>query len=177
MCYYYINSFHITLYFKNCCDVTLKLLWAILRPPCNVCFSFFLSFSFSPSLSPFVSWIDFAFVLDSSDAQCWFLLCGSCFIACSMFVYCGILQFHSARGSPRAGHIPVSAVPSPPQRWTRKMSDLFPKTHKWCPHICKYCTCTYRKRILTVTHIFMNTLAHTPPTTSTLNGCSYITLQ
>lgn len=49
-----------------------------------------------PLLSPLVSWIDFSFVSDSGDAQCWFQLYGGCFIARSVFVYGGIPQFHSA---------------------------------------------------------------------------------
>lgn len=90
------------------------------------------SLSLSPSRSPLVSWIDFPFVLDSRDAQCWFQLCGGCFIARSMFVYGGIPQFHSAtRGSPRAGHIPASSALAAAQRWTRQTSDLCVST---CAH-------------------------------------------
>lgn len=56
---------------------------------------------FFPCLSPFpcpppISWIDFPFVLDGRDTQCWFQLYVGCFIACSVFVYGGIPQFHSA---------------------------------------------------------------------------------
>lgn len=57
---------------------------------------FFLSLYFTLTLSPLVSWIDFPFVLDSEDAQCWFQLYGGCFIARSVFVYGGIPHFHSA---------------------------------------------------------------------------------
>lgn len=129
MCYYYINSLHAALHIKHCCDITLKPLWAILRHPCNVCFSF-LSLLFLPlSLSPLVSWIDFPFVLDSRDAQCWFQLYGGCFIACSMFVYGGIPQFHSAHKSIPSGRAypRVPSAPPPSQRWTRQTSDLLPK--------------------------------------------------
>lgn len=56
---------------------------------------------FFPCLSPFpcpppISWIDFPFVLDGRDTQCWFQLYVGCIIACSVFVYGGIPQFHSA---------------------------------------------------------------------------------
>lgn len=73
------------------CDITLKLL----RPywGARVAFVALSLPSLSASLS---SWIDSPFVFDSRDARCWFQLCGSCFIARSMFVCGGFPQFHSA---------------------------------------------------------------------------------
>lgn len=158
MCYYYINSLHAALHIKHCCDITLKPLWAILRHPCNVCFSFlslsFLPLSLSPSRSPLVSWIDFPFVLDSRDAQCWFQLYGGCFIARSVFVYGGIHQFHSAtRGSPRAGHIPASSAPAAAPRWTRQTSDLCVST---CAHRPVQTQTQWHTYVYTRTH-------HKPP--------------
>lgn len=95
----------------------------------NVCF-FSSSFCFFPSFSPSVSWIDFPFVSNSRDAQCWFQFYGTCFIALSVFGYGGIPQFHSAhKRIPSGRAYPSIFCPSTSLRWTRRTSDLSPKKH------------------------------------------------
>lgn len=89
MSYYYINSLHTVLH-----SIAVTLHWNPFGPYRGTLVMFV--FLFFLCLSPLVSWIDFPFVLDSRDAQCWFQFYGSCFIACSVFVYGGIPQFHSA---------------------------------------------------------------------------------
>lgn len=99
----------------------------MLRHPCNVCFSF-LSLSFSRSLSPLVSWIDFSFVLDSRDAQCWFQLYGGCFIACSVCLWWhSSIQFSTQEDPLGPGISQRPLLLQPSQRWTWLTSDLLPK--------------------------------------------------
>lgn len=145
----------------------------------------FLSFpSLSPSLSPLVSWIDFPFVWDSRDTQCWFQLYGGCFIACSVFVYGGIPQFHSAHKRIPSGRaypsvLCSSTIPEMDQAniWSLTQTNQ-------CVHICTNVgthTCTntlMQTQTQWHTNILMSTHSHTPQTTiSTLNTCSCITLQ
>lgn len=94
-----------------------------------VMFVFLFFPSLFRSLSSSVSWIDFPFVPECTDAQCWFQWCSGCFIARSVFVYGGIPQFpFSTQENPlRPGisHRPLLLPTS--QRWTGRTSDPLPK--------------------------------------------------
>lgn len=119
-----------------------------------VMFVFLFFPSLSPALSPLVSWIDFSFVLDSRDAQCWFQLYGGCFIACSVFVYGGIPQFHSAHKRIPSGRAYPSVLCSSniPEMDQANIWSLT-QTHQ-CVQICTY-ICTHR-------YACTNTLVQTP---------------
>ncbi len=128
-----------------------------------VMFVFLFFPSLSPSLSPLVSWIDFPFVLDRRDAQCWFQLYGGCFIACSVFVYGGIPQFHSAHKRIPSGRAYPSVLCSStiPEMDQANIWSLT-QTHQ-CVHICTN-VCARRDTCAntnTVTHIYIYTHEHT----------------